>query len=152
MRMIRAVSAITGAACLVLAGVVATGGQQSAAAAENGTSVEVTQGIFSGLKISVSQTRNLTNQVVKVRWSGATPTVLLGDSFAHSFMQIMQCWGDDPAGTTEALTPGLEAPGSSASAYGPERTQCQYGGLGTREVNQGSLVDPLEDQEANVEC
>jgi len=152
MRMIRAVSAITGAACLVLAGVVATGGQQSAAAAENGASVEVTQGIFSGLNVSVSQTRNLTNQVVQIRWSGATPTVQLGGAPSHSFLQIMQCWGDDPAGTTEALTPGLEVSGSSASAYGPERTQCQFGGLGTREVNQGSLVDPLEDQEANVEC
>jgi len=152
MRMIRVVSAITGAACLVLAGVVATGSQQAASATESGASVEVSQGIFSGLNISVSQTRNLTNQVVQIRWSGATPTVPLVGPVSNSYLQIMQCWGDNPAGTTASSTPGLESSGSSSSTYGPDRTQCQYGGVGTREVNPGSLVDPLEDQEANVEC
>jgi len=57
--------------------------------------------------------------------------------FGVKYLQIMQCWGDDPAG--------------------PDRTQCQYGGsdtqispsagdfVRTRQVNYGSnLVDPKE--------
>jgi hypothetical protein len=63
-------------------------------------------GEFAGLRVTVSQTRNLINQVVTVSWTGGKPTPPGG--FSINFLQIMQCWGDDPAG--------------------PDRTQCQFGG------------------------
>ncbi|MGH3784231.1 MAG: hypothetical protein ACRDRO_27330 [Pseudonocardiaceae bacterium] len=65
------------------------------------------QGDFANLKVTVNQTKNLINQTVKVSWTGGTPTPSTG--FSINFLQIMQCWGDDPAG--------------------PDRTQCQFGGL-----------------------
>ncbi|MGH3844759.1 MAG: hypothetical protein ACRDS0_25450, partial [Pseudonocardiaceae bacterium] len=92
------------------------------------------KGDFADLKVTVSQTRNLINQTIVVSWSGAKPTVNNVDWFLN-FMQIMQCWGDDPAG--------------------PDRTQCQFGYAGasvknyigsvpTRQV-QGSIPrDPHE--------
>lgn len=63
-------------------------------------------GEFADLRITVSQTRNLINQVITVSWTGGKPTPPGG--FSINFLQIMQCWGDDPAG--------------------PDRTQCQFGG------------------------
>ena len=65
------------------------------------------RGDFANLKVTVSQTKNLINQTVRVSWTGGTPTPSTG--FTLNFLQIMQCWGDDPAG--------------------PDRTQCQFGGL-----------------------
>jgi hypothetical protein len=69
------------------------------------------KGDFANLKVTVSQTKNLINQTVRVSWTGGTPTV---DSiqFGINYLQIMQCWGDDSAG--------------------PDRTQCQFG------ANQGT--------------
>lgn len=64
-------------------------------------------GDFANLKVTVSQTKNLINQTVKVSWTGGAPTDSIG--FLINYLQIMQCWGDDPAG--------------------PDRTQCQFGGL-----------------------
>jgi hypothetical protein len=90
---------------------------------------------FPGLKVTVSQTTNLINQVVTVSWTGGAPTRPLG-AFGVNYLQIMQCWGDDPKG--------------------PARTQCQYGGSNTgpapagawvrsRQVSYGpGLVDPKE--------
>ncbi len=65
-------------------------------------------GDFANLKVTVSQTKSLINQTVKVSWTGAAPTVS-STEFDINYLQIMQCWGDNPAG--------------------PDRTQCQYGGL-----------------------
>ncbi|WP_018684225.1 hypothetical protein [Actinokineospora enzanensis] len=61
-------------------------------------------GSFSALSLTVSQTRDLINQTVHVSWSGAAPTDQLR---SRNYLQIMQCWGDDPTG--------------------PKREQCQYG-------------------------
>jgi hypothetical protein len=92
------------------------------------------KGPFAKLNVTVSQTKNLINQTVKVSWTGGTPTVN-PDDFLINYLQIMQCWGDDPAG--------------------PDRTQCQYGGLSssggdtpgpwvlTRQVST-SVADPKE--------
>ncbi len=90
-------------------------------------------GPFSSLRISVSQTKHLINQVIAVSWTGGTPTVPDTGSFALNYLQLMQCWG------------GPE---------GPDREQCQYGGLtgdsrggslaSTRQVSLGSIVDPIE--------
>jgi hypothetical protein len=62
---------------------------------------------FANLKVTVSQTQNLVDQIVRVSWTGGVPTSEVG--FQANYLQIMQCWGDDPAG--------------------PDRTQCQFGGL-----------------------
>ncbi|MGH3786610.1 MAG: hypothetical protein ACRDRG_08675 [Pseudonocardiaceae bacterium] len=66
---------------------------------------------FADLKVTVSQTKDLINQVVTVAWEGGEPTLPTGGGgfFAH-YLQIMQCWGDDP---------------------GPDRTQCQFGAAGS---------------------
>ncbi|MGH3671719.1 MAG: hypothetical protein ACRDSH_13960, partial [Pseudonocardiaceae bacterium] len=89
---------------------------------------------FADLKVTVSQTRDLINQAVTVSWTGGKQTLGFTD-FQVNYLQIMQCWGDDPRG--------------------PDRTQCQFGGLtgqGTagsfvrsRQVSYGpTLVDPKE--------
>ncbi|WP_405850198.1 hypothetical protein OG211_29890 [Streptomyces niveus] len=62
---------------------------------------------FSSLKVTVHQTEQLRAQGVRVSWSGAKPTET---GFRHNYLQLMQCWGDDPAG--------------------PRREQCQFGGSG----------------------
>ncbi|MGH3430126.1 MAG: hypothetical protein ACRDQZ_21575, partial [Mycobacteriales bacterium] len=61
-------------------------------------------GDFAKLTVTVSQTQNLINQTITVSWIGAAPTVT-DTNFSINYLQIMQCWGDDPAG--------------------PDRTQCQ---------------------------
>ena len=93
-------------------------------------------GSFDKLKVTVSQTTNLINQTITVSWTGGAPTTPIGQ-FSKNFLQIMQCWGDDP--------------------NGPDRTQCQFGGsnadvagtagawVGSRQVSYGrNLVDPKE--------
>ncbi|MGW4050437.1 hypothetical protein ACWENA_06360 [Streptomyces sp. NPDC004779] len=70
---------------------------------------------FSGLEVTVHQTRNLRGQGVQVTWKGGRPTVGGTD-----FLQIMQCWGDDPAG--------------------PRREQCQFGALSLSGLNVGTHV------------
>ena len=91
-------------------------------------------GRFTGLQVTVSQTRNLINQVVEVSWKGAVPTTPGGGLFATDYLQVMQCWGDDPTG--------------------PSREQCQYGGLdgdqrggqftASRQLRYNSVTDPAE--------
>ncbi|MDT7596709.1 MAG: hypothetical protein QOJ06_2255 [Pseudonocardiales bacterium] len=73
-------------------------------------------GPFGALKVTVSQTKNLINQVVTVSWKGGVSTKPDNGGFGINYLQIMQCWGDDPGG--------------------PDRTQCQYGGSS----NQSSPV------------
>ncbi|MER6095218.1 hypothetical protein ABT154_05045 [Streptomyces sp. NPDC001728] len=87
---------------------------------------------FSGLEVTVHQTRNLRAQGLKVTWKGGKPT----QGYNTDYLQIMQCWGDDPAG--------------------PEREQCQFG-AGSKGSDFGAFVgsrllpvgsDPLEKQYA----
>ncbi|MFF3464825.1 hypothetical protein ACWCQN_05705 [Streptomyces sp. NPDC001984] len=94
------------------------------------------QGPYANLKVTVSQTRDLVNQVLKVTWKGAAPTIS-DTTYAANYLQIMQCWGDGKSG--------------------PDPEQCQFGGssaLGagtgsqaagaytnTRQLNYGSLED-----------
>lgn len=95
------------------------------------------RGVFADLRVTVSQTSDLINQAVTVSWTGGRPTRPNTGQFGVDYLQVMQCWGDDP--------------------NGPDRTQCQYGGSVTqtapgagafvrsRQVNYGdTLVDPLE--------
>ncbi|WP_436494458.1 hypothetical protein [Actinokineospora sp. HUAS TT18] len=61
-------------------------------------------GRFSSLEVTVSQTKDLINQTIHLSWKGAAPT---DNPPGKNFLQIMQCWGDNPTG--------------------PDREQCQYG-------------------------
>ncbi|MEY4313232.1 MAG: hypothetical protein RLZZ319_741 [Actinomycetota bacterium] len=54
--------------------------------------------LFENLKFTVSNTENLTYEIVNVSWEGGIQTSP-GD-FAYDYMQIMQCW-DDGSGTAD---------------------------------------------------
>jgi hypothetical protein len=63
------------------------------------------------LRVTVSQTKNLTAQGVDISWTGANPNSVRPEGGGGSnFLQIFQCWGEDP-----------DRPGH------PDRTTCQYG-------------------------
>jgi hypothetical protein len=107
-------------------------------ASDRAGSLSVTKegsGDFSGLKVSVSQTKNLVDQVVRVSWQGGEVTRPGSGIYSINYLQIMQCWSDD--------------------GERPDREQCQYGGLigdgrggafsTSRQVTYGSsVVDPIE--------
>jgi hypothetical protein len=92
---------------------------------------------FPNLAVTVSQTENLMSQGVLVSWTGGIhSTVPSGESNGGAnFLQIAQCWGDDPA------NPGQ-----------PDRTTCQYGAFRTAGsardnfVTNDAIVAP-EDQQ-----
>ncbi|MFJ3900669.1 hypothetical protein [Streptomyces sp. NPDC090025] len=102
--------------------------ERSSAVTKNGTKGPYDD--FSRLKVTVHQTRDLRSQGVRVTWTDGAPTELRN----NNYLQIFQCWGDDPAG--------------------PAREQCQYGAAATgsdfgayvdrRLIPVGS--DPLEKQ------
>ncbi|MFE3072222.1 hypothetical protein [Streptomyces sp. NPDC059247] len=105
----------------------ATGPAGNSAATKRGTKGPYDD--FSGLEVTVHQTRDLRAQGLKVTWRGGTPT----QGRKSDYLQIMQCWGDDPAG--------------------PKREQCQFGGAATSGGNFGTHIarrellvgtDPLE--------
>jgi hypothetical protein len=102
------------------------------------TDSEVTkpgQGEFADLRVTINQTRNLVNQIVRVSWKGGTPTIPEFGNLNINYLQIMQCWG----GTLED---------------GPPREQCQYGtqksaiggqNTASRQMTTAGVIDPLED-------
>ncbi|MDQ1700868.1 MAG: hypothetical protein QOF57_120, partial [Frankiaceae bacterium] len=129
---------------LVVAVVLPATAQPATAAVASTVSAKTVQGTgpFSTLSVTVSQTRDLVDQTVEVSWSGVpmtTPTN--GDFFSRNYLQLMQCWGDDPAG--------------------PTREQCQFGGTSlsdlsgqntaTRQITTAGLVDPLETEYAGTD-
>lgn len=93
------------------------------------------QQLFQNLKVTVSQTRDLTDQGLQVSWTGGKPTG--GSGAPSNYIQIMQCWG-------------------SAGASGPTPQQCQWGvpnsaiaaqmGLSaaSRDLLLGSIADPKQ--------
>ncbi|MEW1719863.1 hypothetical protein [Streptomyces sp. NPDC093109] len=139
----RALNAAVITLCSVLtAGAVLGPGADPAGAADTSGRSPVTvtgKGDFGDLKVTVAQTRHLVNEVVKVSWTGAAPTVS-DTAYAADYLQIMQCWGDD--------------------AKGPDPEQCQFGGssaLGagagnqaagaytnSRQLSYGGLTDPAQ--------
>ena len=93
-------------------------------------------GPFADLKVTVAQTQNLVNQVVRVSWEGGKPTRPDFGNLGVNYLQIMQCWG----GTKEE---------------GPPRQQCVYGSqkagnggqnTNSRQMTTAGLVDPLEEE------
>lgn len=99
-------------------------GAPAASAADPAGSSAVTlsgTGDFADLKVTVGQTKNLINQTVRVTWTGGIQTASLSDG---NYLQIMQCWGDDPAG--------------------PDPTQCEFGAyLPNADINTQSRLQPL---------
>jgi hypothetical protein len=85
------------------------------------------------LKVTVSQTKDLTSQGIEVAWTGADPdSTRASGSGGSNFMQIFQCWGEDP-----------NRPGH------PDRTTCQYGaylGPGTARAysTDPNKIDPQD--------
>jgi len=77
------------------------------------------------LEVTVSQTKDLTKQGVRVSWTGGEyPSVPpQGGVGGTNFLQIFQCWGDDP-----------EHPGH------PDRKTCQYGGNGGAAATRDGYV------------
>jgi hypothetical protein len=73
------------------------------------------RGPFSGLRVTVNQTRDLVNQAVSITWEGGTPTRAGPGRFAAHFLQIMQCWGDDD--------------GTNPANPGPPPEQCAQGAV-----------------------
>ncbi|TFB84060.1 hypothetical protein E3O44_16365 [Cryobacterium algoricola] len=85
---------------------------------------------FPNLAVTVSKTTELTSEGVLVTWTGAgtkkstRPQGIVG---GENFLQIAQCWGEDP------LHPGH-----------PDRTTCQYGAFSNAGRDSGVVpnVDP----------
>jgi len=78
------------------------------------------RGPFADLEITVNQTRNLTDQAVSLKWSGAATTIRNGrTTFAGNFLQIMQCWGEDDGTTPENPGPPPEqcVAGATTAVY-----------------------------------
>jgi hypothetical protein len=96
------VSVVSLVVLLPVAGVVAPQNAQAAASAGSAVTVNST-GYFNGFRASISQTKDLVNQVVDVTW---TSPIVNGEPVVQA-VQIMECWGDDPSG--------------------PPPEQCQYG-------------------------
>lgn len=68
---------------------------------------------FSSLRVTVHQTEHLRNQGLEVSWTGGKPTP--DDSTLANFLQVMQCWGDDPAGPRrEQCVFGFNQPGGES--------------------------------------
>ncbi|MGW2278119.1 hypothetical protein [Streptomyces sp. NPDC001770] len=128
-------------AALVLAVLpVPPGGDTPASAAEQQSSAVTKTGTkgryddFSQLKVTVGQTKDLRGQAIKVSWTGGTPGTA---ETGRDFMQLMQCWGDDPDA-------------------GPSREQCEFGATdaftpgSTRTLVPQSDADPAEGDYATV--
>jgi hypothetical protein len=96
---------------------------------------KVGEGDFADLKVTVSQTEGLVNQVIRVSWTGGRPTKPEFGNLGVNYLQIMQCWG----GTVEG---------------GPPREKCQYGGqrawngglnTNSRQLSTTGVIDPREE-------
>lgn len=141
-----------GALCLALLPVVATtsllpGGAQPAYAAEGSERSERSEatvsgsGDFAALKVTVSQTRNLVDQVVRVSWTGGEPTVT-DTAYSANYLQIMQCWGDAATGPT---TDQCQFGGSSALGAGAGN-QAAGAYTNSRQLNYGDRLKDAENQ------
>ncbi|WP_142206761.1 hypothetical protein [Subtercola boreus] len=82
------------------------------------------------LAVTVSQTRGLVSQGLTISWTGGKkselPSTITGGA---DFLQIAQCWGDDPASSTPS----------------PDRTTCQYGGFSSPGASRDSYLSSIDD-------
>ncbi|TFC46873.1 MULTISPECIES: hypothetical protein [Cryobacterium] len=87
---------------------------------------------FPDLSVTVSKTTDLVSEGILVSWTGGKKSVRpQGNVGGENFLQIAQCWGDDP-----------DHPGH------PDRTTCQYGAFPNAgrdsNVEANVEVDPNE--------
>ncbi|MEC5150681.1 hypothetical protein [Cryobacterium sp. GrIS_2_6] len=82
--------------------------------AATGYDLDIATAPFPDLKVTVSQTKDLVSQGIVVNWTGAGGKSVRPDNTngGQNFLQIAQCWGDDPDNSGH-----------------PDRTTCQYGGF-----------------------
>ncbi|MCI4659420.1 hypothetical protein [Cryobacterium zhongshanensis] len=82
--------------------------------AAKGYDLDIASAPFPDLKVTVSQTTDLVSQGLVVSWTGAGKNSVRPDngSGGQDFLQIAQCWGEDPDNLGH-----------------PDRTTCQYGGF-----------------------
>lgn len=67
---------------------------------------------FPDLEVTISQTKDLVSQGIRVSWKGGKKsTVPSGNVGGTNFLQLAQCWGEDPENEGH-----------------PDRRTCQYGG------------------------
>lgn len=78
------------------------------------------------LEVTVSQTRNLVSQGIVVSWTGGLPSTrpIVGSMGGENFLQIAQCWGEDP-----------HNPGH------PDRSTCQYGASNSEGTTRNNSVE-----------
>ena len=94
----RLTSAVLGALLLVAGFLLIPHPTAQAATAADGSSVTVAgTGPFEKMRVTVSQTAQLSSQVINVSWTGAAPTLPISEADVN-YVHVMQCWGDDPAG------------------------------------------------------
>ena len=104
-----------------------------------GYDVDLENAPFPDLAVTVSQTQDLVSQGIRVSWTGGKQSTkpISGSMGGENFLQIAQCWGDDP-----------DRPGH------PDRTTCQYGASlseGTTRNNSVEDVDiAAEDEQYTV--
>lgn len=84
---------------------------------------------FPGLTVTVSQTQNLVSQGIVVSWTGGQQSTrpIPGSMGGENFLQIAQCWGEDP------LNPGH-----------PDRTTCQYGASLSEGTSRNNSVEDAD--------
>ena len=136
-RLVAAVSGLALVASGALLSVPASAAPQDVQPRVEGSAVtKAGSGDFSGLDITVAQTRDLVNQVVRVSWKGGKPTKPEFGLVGVNYLQIMQCWGGTPED-------------------GPPREQCVYGAqksanggqnTNSRQMSTAGVIDPLEEQ------
>jgi hypothetical protein len=82
------------------------------------------------LQVTVSQTTDLVQQGLRISWTGGLKSVApSAANGGENFLQIFQCWGDDPTDPTR-----------------PDRTTCQYGGANSPGATRDSFRPiPLEE-------
>jgi hypothetical protein len=118
------------------------------------------QKLFGNLQVTVSQTTGLTDQGLKVSWTGATPT---GSGGGQDYLQIMQCWASKGSGPTpqqcqwgapnaalssvvgpnaasRTLSTGADA--DPKQSLGPDYTHRPFGQLAQNLVPFWSITDP----------
>lgn len=95
---------------------------------------------FPDLEVTVSQTEDLIQQGITVSWKGGKQSAApQGNVGGADFLQIAQCWGDEP--------------GSNGAR--PDRRTCQYGGTGswgaTRDGNTMPESVAAEDEQYSAD-
>lgn len=134
-----------------LAGSTVTVLSHQASATESSAVTKAGDEAFPGLKVTVSKTKELRDEVVRVSWTGAAPTEPASGAtgFRRNFMQIMQCWGDDQAGPKpEQCTFGAIAPVEADPALGSAvATRQVHGTLLPKDDADPHLADPADPEQ-----